>query len=62
MCGKICGYCSRSIEDHPLRGSGYIDSKAHQQKQYYDQKIGIVNLKPSNLVLVKADAFKQEED
>ena len=29
-----------------------------QQKWYYDQKIGIVNLKPGNLVLVKADAFK----
>ena len=29
-----------------------------QQKQYYDQKIGTVNMKPGNLVLVKADAFK----
>ena len=28
------------------------------QKQNYDQKIGAVNLKPGNLVLVKADAFK----
>ena len=25
---------------------------------YYDQKIGTVDLKPGNLVLVKADAFK----
>ena len=28
------------------------------QKQYYDQKIGTVNLKPGDLILVKADAFK----
>ena len=31
-------------------------AEAHQQKWYYDQKIGAVNLKPGNLVLVKADA------
>ena len=29
-----------------------------QQKRYYDSKIGTVNLKPGDLVLVKADAFK----
>ena len=34
--------------------------EAHQQKWYYDQKIGAVNLKPGDLVLVKADAFKGE--
>ena len=33
-------------------------AEAHRQKWYYDQKIGAVNLKPSNLVLVKADVFK----
>ena len=32
--------------------------EACQQKQYYDRKIGAVNLKPGNLVLVKADAWK----
>ena len=32
--------------------------EACQQKWYYDRKIGAVNLKPGNLVLVKADAFK----
>ena len=31
---------------------------ACQQKQYYNRKIGTVNLKPGDLVLVKADAFK----
>ena len=29
-----------------------------QQKWYYDRKIGAVNLKPGNLILLKADAFK----
>ena len=32
--------------------------EACQQKWYYDRKIGTVNLKPGDLVLVKADAFK----
>ena len=31
--------------------------EACRQKQYYDQMIGAVNLKPVNLLLVKADAF-----
>ena len=33
-------------------------AEAHQQKWYYDKKIGTVNLKPGNLVLVKVDAWK----
>ena len=33
-------------------------AEAHQQKRYYDRKIGTVNLKPGDLVLVKADAWK----
>ena len=33
-------------------------SEVCQQKWYFDQKIGTVNLKAGNLVLVKADAFK----
>ena len=33
-------------------------AEAHQQKWYYDRKIGTVNLKPGDLVLVKADAWK----
>ena len=32
--------------------------EACQQKWYYDRKIGAVNLKPGNLVLVKADVWK----
>ena len=35
-----------------------LTTEACQQKQYYDRKIGTVNLKPGELVLVKADAFK----
>ena len=33
-------------------------AEAHRQKWYYDRKIGAVNLKHGNLVLVKVDAFK----
>ena len=33
-------------------------AEAHRQKWYYDRKIGAVNLKPGDLVLVKADALK----
>ena len=32
--------------------------EACQQKWYYNRKIGTVNLKPGNLVLVKAGAWK----
>ena len=32
--------------------------EACRQKWYYDRKMGAVNLKPGDLVLVKADAFK----
>ena len=33
-------------------------AEACRQKQYYDRKIGAVNLKPGNLVPVKADSWK----
>ena len=33
-------------------------AEAQWQKQYYDQKIGTMNVKLGDLVLVKADAFK----
>ena len=33
-------------------------AEAHRQKWYYNRKIGTVNLKPGDLVLVKVDAFK----
>ena len=35
-------------------------AEAHQQKQYYDRKIGTLNLKPGYLVLVNADAWKRK--
>ena len=42
-----------------LRGvQAQLTTEACQQKQYYIWKIGTVNLKPGNLVLVKADAWK----
>ena len=36
--------------------------EACQQKWYYDRKIGTVNLKPGDLVLVKADAWKGKRE
>ena len=33
-------------------------TEACQQKWYYNRKIGAVNLKPGDLILVKVDAFK----
>ena len=33
-------------------------AEACQQKQYYDRKIGTMNLKPGDLVLVKVYAWK----
>ena len=33
-------------------------AEARQQKWYYNRKIGTMNLKPGDLVLVKADAWK----
>ena len=33
-------------------------AEACQQKWYYDRKIDMVNLKPGDLVLVKAEAWK----
>ena len=33
-------------------------AEACRQKQYYDRKIGAVNLKPGDHILVKVDAFK----
>ena len=35
-------------------------AEACRQKWYYDRKISSVNLKPGNLVLVKADAWKEK--
>ena len=33
-------------------------AEVQQQEQYYDQKIGTMDLKPGDLVLGKVDAFK----
>ena len=33
--------------------------EAHQQKWNYNRKIGTVNVKPGDFILVKADAFKE---
>ena len=36
----------------------HLTAESCRQKWYYDRKIGTVNLKPGNLVLVKVDAWK----
>ena len=59
MWAWICSFCLRQIE-----GLLYERCKPNQmaevcqQKWYYDRKIGALNLKPGNLVLVRVDAFK----
>ena len=39
-----------------------LTAEACQQKQYYDRKVGAVNLKLGNLILVKADAWKGKRE
>ena len=41
-----------------MGGASQSMAEACRQKWYYDKKIGTVNLKPGDLVLVKADAKK----
>ena len=41
-----------------MGGTSPVNGGSMPTKWYYDRKIGTVNLKPGNLVLVKADAFK----
>ena len=59
-CGQICSLAS--VQDRLRTALWEVQTQsmaeACQQKQYYDRKIGTVKLKPGNLILVKADAFK----
>ena len=57
MWGPVHGYCLRLIEDHPLRLRLSRQQKP-AEKNGTMTKIGAMNLKPGDLVLVKADAFK----
>ena len=54
--------CIASIQDRLRTTLWEVQAQsmveACQQKWYYDRKIGAVNLKPGDPVLVKADAFK----
>ena len=37
------------LRSHPEGGTGPINhAEAHQQKRYYDRKVGAVNLKPGD--------------
>ena len=58
MCGCVCSFCMGQIEDPLWEAQAQLMAEAHRQKQYYNRKIGTVNLKPGNLVLVKAYAWK----
>ena len=43
----------------PWEAQAQSMAEACWQKWYYDRKIGAVNLKPGDLVLVKTDAFRE---
>ena len=56
--GYLCSICENRLRSTLREAQAQSTTEAHQQKWYYDRKIGAVNLKPGNLVLVKADAWK----
>ena len=56
--GYLCSICERPIEECPEGGAGPINCRGTPKKWYYDRKIGTVNLKPGDMVLVKVDAWK----
>ena len=56
------GTSTKYVDEYQLRAAlqeakAQSTAEAQRQKQYYDQKIGAIGLKPGNLVIVKADAF-----
>ena len=57
MCGWICGYCLWLIEGHPLRSAGPVNGRSPMTEMVLQLKKGAMDLKPGDLVLVKADAF-----
>ena len=54
---KYIGFIQDRLRSALQEPQAQSTAEACQQKQYYDRKIGTVNLKPGDLVLVKADAF-----
>ena len=54
----MCGNCPWLIEGYPPGSSGPVNGRTQWQKWYYDWKICAMDLKPHDLVLVKADSFK----
>ena len=50
----ICDWLRATLQEAQAQSM----AEAQWQKWYYDQKIGAVDLKPGDLVLVKADTFK----
>ena len=51
---SVCNRLRTTLQEAQAQST----TEACQQKWYYDRKIGAVNLKPGDLILVKADAFK----
>ena len=60
MCRWIHSHCLRLIEATLQDAQAKSMAEAWRQKQYYNQKIGAVGLKPGNLILVKADTLQEK--
>ena len=58
MCGCYVATVQDQLRTTLWEAQAQSMAEAECQKWYYDWKIGRVNLKPGNLVLVRADAFK----
>ena len=57
--GYLCSICERPIEEHPAGRCRPNRLQRHADKSgTMTEKVGIMNLKPGDLVLVKADAWK----
>ena len=52
----ICDWLRAAIQEAQAQSM----AEAQQQKQYYNWKIGTMDLKPCDLALVKADTFKEK--
>ena len=58
MCDEYMATVHDQLRTTLWEAQAQLTAEAQWQKQYYDQKISTMDLKPGNLVLAKADAFK----
>ena len=56
--GQIRGCCPRPIKGHPPRGQDPVDGRGPMTETVLQPKIGAMDLKPSNLLFMKAHAFQ----